>query len=124
MILYTPPKPAENIPVVDISGSFSGDREQRKAIAWEIHKACRETGFFYISGHGVAPELIEAQFEWTKKLFALPLAQKEALHMKKSPPAGGYEPIGGQVLDSQDETAPAAPPDVKEAYYWNSSVAD
>ena len=124
MIIYTPPKPAEHVPVVDLAGSFSGDHEARKAVAWEIHKACRETGFFYISGHRIAPELVAAQFEWTKKLFSLPLAQKEALHMKKSPTAGGYEPIGGQVLDSQDANAQAAPPDLKESYYWNSDLPD
>lgn len=119
MHLYTPPKPAENIPVVDLTDSFSPDHAKRKAVAWEIHKACRETGFFYISGHRVPKELVAAQFEWTKRLFALPLEDKLAIDMKNSRSAGGYEPIGGQVLDSQDTSAPAAPPDLKESYYWN-----
>src|SRR5436189_198869 len=43
MIVYTPPAPAKTIPVVD----FHGDDVPR-----EIHKACRETGFFYVANHG------------------------------------------------------------------------
>ena len=54
MIVYTPPAPAKTIPVVD----FHGDDVPR-----EIHKACRETGFFYVANHGVPQSVIDAQFE-------------------------------------------------------------
>jgi isopenicillin N synthase-like dioxygenase len=54
MIVYTPPKPAEFIPVIDLAPSFNGDSSACKAVAWEIHKAARDTGFFYISGHGIS----------------------------------------------------------------------
>jgi isopenicillin N synthase-like dioxygenase len=124
MHLYTPPKPADSIPVVNLEGSFSPDRKERENVAWEIHKACRETGFFYVSGHRIDKELVERQFSWARRLFSLPLDEKLLLDMHNSPTAGGYEPIGGQVLDSQDETAPAAPPDLKESYYWNSNLPD
>ena len=48
MVIYTPPSVAKNIPVIDLLDSFSHDIEKRKAVAWEIHKAARQTGFFYI----------------------------------------------------------------------------
>ena len=117
MILYTPPKPPTHIPLVDFAGSFSKDPAEQRKVAWEIHKACRETGFFYVSNHRVPPSLIEAQFEWTHRFFDLPLEQKQLLHMKNSPSTAGYEPIGGQVLDSQDPNAEKAPPDLKESFY-------
>ena len=124
MIIYTPPSPPTRIPVVDLTDSFSSDFNSRKKIAWEIHKACRETGFFYISNHGVDQTLIDAQFEWTRLFFELPLEQKLAIHMKNSPSTGGYEPVGGQVLDSQDPNTQSAPPDLKESFYCLMELPD
>ena len=117
MIVYTPPRAATAIPVVDLLGSFSSIREERRKVAWEIHRACRETGFFYVSHHRVPQALIDAQFDWARRFFALPLEKKLALEMKNSPSTAGYEPIGGQILDSQDATAEKAPPDLKESFY-------
>ena len=116
MILYEPARAAEHIPVIDLLGSFD-DEAAATAAAQDIHKACRETGFFYVKNHGLPPRLIDDQFTWAQRFFALPLPQKLALHMKNSPTASGYEPLGGQVLDSQDDKAEAAPPDLKEAFY-------
>ena len=115
MIAYTPPRAAKSIPVIDLS---SGNA------AWDIHKACRDTGFFYVSNHGVPQALIDAQFEYARRFFALPLEQKLALHMKNSPSTAGYEPIGGQILDSQDADAEKAPPDLKESFYTVTDLPD
>lgn len=116
MIIYTPPKPAEEIPVIDLTGSFSSDLEDRKKVAWNIHKACRETGFFYVINHRFPAKLIEDQFAWSSKFFKLSLEDKLALDMKKSPSKVGYEPIGAQVLDSQDDSGTVAPSDLKESF--------
>jgi isopenicillin N synthase-like dioxygenase len=110
MLVYMPPQAPASIPVIDL-GWQKGDT------ARAIHRACRETGFFYIANHGVPDELIEGQFAWTKRFFDLPLAEKQDLHMSKSPAAAGYEPVGGQRLDSQDANAEIAPPDLKESFY-------
>lgn len=40
MIVYTPPRAAARIPVIDLGGAFSAQREARRQVAWEIHKAC------------------------------------------------------------------------------------
>ncbi len=117
MIVYTPPKPATSIPVIDLTGSFSADIVERKKVAWDIHRACRETGFFYVSHHRIPQKLIDDQFLAAKRFFDLPLEAKLKLHMKNSPTTAGYEPIGGQILDSQDATAETAPPDLKESFY-------
>jgi isopenicillin N synthase-like dioxygenase len=79
MIIYTPPQPPTSIPVLDVSQSFSGDSEARRRLAREIHRACRETGFFYVSGHGVPADLISNQFSWTRRFFDLTLDTKLAL---------------------------------------------
>ena len=115
MIVYTPPRAAKTIPVIDLAGS---------RVPWEIHKACRETGFFYVANHGIPQALIDAQFDCARRFFALPLEQKMALHMKNSPSTAGYEPIGGQILDSQDAAAEKAPPDLKESFYIAMELPD
>jgi isopenicillin N synthase-like dioxygenase len=115
MIVYTPAQPAKTIPVVDLLGSKA---------AWEVHKACREIGFFYVANHGVPQALIDAQFDCSRRFYALPAEQKLAIHMKKSPSTAGYEPVGGQILDSQDPTAEKAPPDLKESFYCAMELPD
>jgi isopenicillin N synthase-like dioxygenase len=116
MIIYTPPKPADTIPIIDLSGSFSFNLEDRRKVAWDLHKACRETGFFYVINHRIPMHLIEDQFAWAARFFELPPEAKLALDMKKSPSKVGYEPIGAQVLDSQDDTDDEAPFDLKESF--------
>jgi len=124
MIIYTPPRAPSSIPVIDLTGSFSPDLETRKKVAWEVHKACRETGFFYISNHGVEQKLIDGQFAVAQRFFDLPLADKISVHMKQSASSAGYEPIGGQILDSQDPDAEKAPPDLKESFYAVMELPD
>ena len=124
MIPYTPPRAAKTIPIVDFSGSFSPRPEERNNVAWEVHKACREIGFFYVANHRVPQALVDAQFDAARRFYALPLEVKMRLHMKKSPSTAGYEPIGGQVLDSQDAAAEKAPPDLKESFYCAMELPD
>jgi isopenicillin N synthase-like dioxygenase len=124
VIVYTPPKPADRIPIIDLTDSFSPALADRQKLAWEIHKACRETGFFYVANHGIAPALIDDQFRFAKRFFELPLPEKLSLDMKKSPSKVGYEPIGAQVLDSQDDKAEKAPQDLKESFQCGMELPD
>ena len=117
MLLYSAPKTLDAIPVVDLGTT------DRKSIADDIHRACRDTGFFYVVNHGIPQALIDAQFTAAKRFFDLPLDEKLALHMKKSPSTAGYEPTGGQALDSQDDKADKAPPDLKESFYCGLELA-
>lgn len=124
MIAYQPPVAAQRIPVVDIGGSFSPRLEARRAVAREVRDACTGIGFFYIANHRVPQALIDAQFDCARRFFEQPLAEKMALHMKNSPSTAGYEPIGGQVLDSQDAASDKAPPDLKESFYCAMELDD
>ena len=124
MIIYTPAKPAESIPVIDLAES--GSLEHRKRIAWEIHKACRDTGFFYVANHGVPNSVLTDQLAWAERFFELPFERKLEINFDQSPRRLGYEPMLRQVLD--EGSAPdlkesfmclALPPDVseREAYH-------
>ncbi len=110
MHLYTPPKPATFIPVVDLTDSFSTDFLKRKAVAWEIHKACRDTGFFYIRNHGIPESVLQEQLGWGQKFFALPMDAKMAIKKQQTHMRRGYEPMLTQILDL------GSPADLKEDF--------
>lgn len=98
------------LPVIDIA---TVDAREGRA----IRTACLDHGFFYIAGHGVPQDLIDATLEQAMALFALPIATRTSLHMKNSQAARGYSPIGGQVLD------PGKPADLKESFYLGPELA-
>jgi isopenicillin N synthase-like dioxygenase len=115
MLLYTPPT-TSSVPVVDLGPSFSGRERDRSAVADEIHKACRDTGFFYIANHAVAPDLIARACEASREFFALPEGEKRALTMIKGEPRG-YEHAEFQVLDD------GSPADLKESFSLAADAA-
>ena len=121
MLIYHPPIAPKSIPVVDLSSSFSGSPQDIDNVARQIHRACREMGFFYVSHHGIDQQVIDAAFEWSARFFSLPTSEKTALNMKQSPAAAGHE-SGVQQLDSQTAGADKAPPDLKESYQFGMEI--
>lgn len=83
------------IPVID-ANDLSG-----------LGPACRETGFFYLTGHGIGTAPV---FAAARAFFAQPEAAKKALSIKRSPNNRGYVGLGHERLDEN------APPDQKEAF--------
>jgi isopenicillin N synthase-like dioxygenase len=117
MILYTPPQAAKLIPVINMRAAFSPDLGERKALAWEVHKACRDTGFLYLTGHQVPDWLIESQFGYAQRFFDLPLAEREAIYYQNVPSLSGWEGIGAQTLDRD------SPGDLKESFYCGPDLS-
>jgi isopenicillin N synthase-like dioxygenase len=110
------PHEPRTLPVVDLAASLAPNESAREAAARRLGDICCDTGFFYITGHGVSPPLLAAQFARSREFFALPVAQRMALHMKHSRGKAGYEPLGGQTLDG------SSPPDLKESFYVNADM--
>ncbi|MEV8195644.1 2-oxoglutarate and iron-dependent oxygenase domain-containing protein, partial [Rhodococcus pyridinivorans] len=110
MITYTPPKAADSIPVIDLADSFSPNLAKRKAVAWKIHKAARDIGFFYVANHGVDQAQLDALLEVADAFFALPMADKLEADIHNSTAYRGYEPIAVQTLDAGSR------PDNKEGF--------
>ena len=98
------------IPVIDIAPLVSGTPAQAQAVANALGRACRDVGFFYVTGHGIAPASIARVFEMSATFFAGPASIREAVSF--SGPGGnrGYIRLGGETLD------PGKPADVKEAF--------
>ena len=98
------------IPVVDISPLTRGSPQQGLMIGRALGQACRDVGFFYVTGHGVPPALTKRVFGCSAAFFSGPTSIREAVSF--SGPGGnrGYIRLGGETLD------PGKPPDVKEAF--------
>lgn len=99
------------LPVIDISALMGGGDGARTALARHIGAACRDRGFFYITGHGVPDWATHQALEAARALFDLPAEAKLALSKDHSPANRGYERLGGQTLE------PGTPPDLKEGFY-------
>jgi isopenicillin N synthase-like dioxygenase len=94
------------IPIIDVSGLMGSDAGR---VAAEIGAACREVGFFYVTGHGVSPALSMAVFDASAQFFAQTEAQKR-LVLYTVAGNRGYVPMKGEALD------PSKPADLKEAF--------
>jgi isopenicillin N synthase-like dioxygenase len=116
MLPYQQPTSTGTIPIISMAPAADGPRG-RFAVAREIHRAARDTGFFYLVDHGVAASMLDAQLLWTRRFFALPPDEKMRIKLDQSPAMRGYEPIAGQVLDS------GSPPDLKESFYVGEELA-
>lgn len=108
MIIYEPPAKIREIPIVDFAGAYSKRAADRDSVAAAIHRACRETGFFYVVNHGVSADLIARQFACSRAFFALPLEEKLKIDIGKVANMRGYEGMQAQTLDE------GSPPDLKE----------
>ena len=88
---------------------------ERKIVAREIGAACRDTGFFYASGHGIAPGLIAQLHTASHRFFALPEATKMKIAMAKGGSAWrGYFPVRGELTSGK--------PDLKEGVYFGEEL--
>jgi isopenicillin N synthase-like dioxygenase len=98
------------IPVIDVAQLLTGSSEQAHAVAGDLGRACRDVGFFYVTGHRIPEALIAGVFENSVALFGGPASVREAASF--SGPGGnrGYIKLGGETLD------PGKPADVKEAF--------
>jgi isopenicillin N synthase-like dioxygenase len=69
-------------------------------VAGQIQAACRERGFFYVTGHGVPPGLLGQLAEASADFFALPLADKLEISMER----------GGRAWRGSSRWEPSSPP--------------
>jgi isopenicillin N synthase-like dioxygenase len=100
-----------SLPVIDIGDLKSPELAKRRKVADNLRAACVDKGFFYISNHGIAEELVAEVLAQAECLFALPAEQKATLNKSLSRASRGYEPMKGQTLEA------GTPPDLKEGFY-------
>lgn len=89
----------EEVPVVDFAPFLSGGDDDRRRVAAAIGRACRDIGFFYLSGHGVPWRAVERAFAVCERFFALPAELKAGIAIAGSPYHRGWFAYGFENLD-------------------------
>jgi isopenicillin N synthase-like dioxygenase len=103
------------VPIIDLTPARTGGRTERARVAAAIDAACREIGFFAISGHGVPDRPVDDLRAKAHAFFALPMADKLAVRHPVPGTNRGYHPVGGEALSKANDAA--APPDLKEFFH-------
>lgn len=99
----------ESIPVIDFTHWRDGAGRDR--VAAEIGAACRDVGFFYLTGHGIDAGLLAETFSEAARFFGKPEADKAALSIENSGLSlRGYTPLHGE------SNAPGRAVDRKESF--------
>ena len=108
------------VPIIDIAPFLAGDEDGKRHVAQTVGEACREIGFFAVSGHGVPMETIEDLRNAAHTFFELPEDEKlRCVHPVKDTPRGlrvfAGESLGRTVVAD-------ATPDLKEFYHFGKET--
>jgi isopenicillin N synthase-like dioxygenase len=101
-----------SVPVIDVGPLVrDGPGGDVRAVATAIDSACRELGFFVISGHGIDPRLRRDLDDAAREFFDLPDETKASIAMARAGLAWrGWFPVGGELTSGH--------PDRKEGIYF------
>src|SRR5205085_1575457 len=103
-----------HLPVIDIAPLVSRSNERRR-VAAEIGAACREFGFFYVTGHEVDENLQTQLEDASRRFFAQDLEAKLEIRMQRGSRAWrGYFPVGGELTSGKA--------DLKEGIYFGAEL--
>lgn len=111
------------IPIVDFACFGDGTSPEAIDIGKQLVQACREIGFAYISNTGIPQAEVDSMFEWSRRLFSLPIETKLlAPHPAEGWKHRGYSGVGREQVSQMvfDPTQLAAirkqTPDFKESF--------
>lgn len=105
-----------SIPVIDLQPLTDGSVAGLQAVAGEVRQACRNDGFFYVSGHGVSVALQQRLEELSRTFFSLDVAEKMSVRMQLGGRAWrGYFPVGDELTSGR--------PDQKEGFYFGADLS-
>ena len=105
------------IPVIDFSPAFRsdpGDPAALEALAAQVRHASETVGFFYLAGHGVPDEVVDAAFAASREFHALPLEEKMRLSLNEN--NIGYLPVN-QSIQKASTVHKATRPNFNESFF-------
>lgn len=108
-------------PLIDIGPFRHSGARARRVVARQIDQACREIGFFSVTGHGVDEAVVQDCCHQARAFFDLPLAEKLLVRQPAIEVVRGYIPQGAGALAAADEER-TVPPDLKESFTIGPTV--
>jgi isopenicillin N synthase-like dioxygenase len=92
----------DRIPVIDVSSLYDGGAGVTQSVARELDDACREVGFFLVTGHRIDTALLRELRAMSALFFALNTSEKEKIAMAKGGKAWrGWFPLGGELTSGK-----------------------
>ena len=99
------------VPVVDLASASAPD---------QVDAACREIGFFQITGHAVPTDVVDGMLDAAGRFFDLPAEQKRPCRPPSPAINRGWSPVGVESLAYS--LGVEAPPDLFEAFNTGHEV--
>jgi len=107
-----------SLPIIDISSLYSSNPDDWAGVAEQIDLACQQSGFFYVTGHGMPQQQIDQVLALAEQFFALPSEQKLNIDITATRHHRGYGTFGTEQLD------PERPGDFKETFDMARNLAE
>ncbi|KAF5523053.1 2-oxoglutarate-Fe(II) type oxidoreductase hxnY [Colletotrichum aenigma] len=104
------------IPIIDFSAFYSEDPAEKQKVVDQVRDSCLYNGFFQIIGHSVPLQQQKAVMENAKKLFSLPLEEKQKVAKENNSWNRGYEMLRSQILEEGTQ------PELKEGFYIGAEI--
>lgn len=106
----------DDVPVIDIAPFRSGGEEDRRRVASQVDKTCREIGFLVLAGHGVDEDLVARHRRASREFFAQTVDQKMRVSrvFTGGVSSPGYIPYEAHSV--AHTLGDEAPPDMKETF--------
>ena len=86
------------VPIINIEPYFSGDERTKQSIAKELDRACCDTGFFAITGHGIDEDVITRTRETVVEFFSQTLEEKLKVERPPEKVSRGYNRLMDRSL--------------------------
>lgn len=105
------------VPTIDVA-SYLKDQSssEAKLVVDAVRDACRKTGFFQVTGHGISPALQKSLLAASEKFFSLEYDEKTKLDARTTVGRRGYDVLASQVYDD------GSFPDLKEGFYVGHDI--
>jgi isopenicillin N synthase-like dioxygenase len=100
------PMSISNLPTIDISPFllFSSSLESKQAVATALNNACRDHGFFYLTGHNIPQSTFDAVLSTARSFFSSPQSKKDEFSIDLTGDgARGYQKIGQNVTQYKND---------------------
>ena len=110
------------IPILDVSGLYSGDPAAVRAVAETLRGYLETVGFLYVAGHGVPHADIEAVRDMSKAFFALPDEEKLKLRIDKN--FRGFLPFAGSTIVTSSVAKVSKPNQSESIFFMHEVAAD
>jgi isopenicillin N synthase-like dioxygenase len=92
------------LPILDFKSFLqSPDSSDAKRFCIKLIETCHETGFFYLTGHGIDSGQNENVIAMARRFFALPEEDLRAIAIGKSPHFRGYTILGDELTQGKSD---------------------